>query len=313
VIAGITQSSAATSATVGLIAGVELGGTQCRLILGTCAEDVRAEHSVPTRDPAATLGEIGAILDAWRTVHGRPAAIGLASFGPIELRRDSPRYGRIGATPKPGWANVDVSEFFLRRFALPVHLETDVTGAALAEARWGDARGLADIAYVTVGTGVGVGLVVNGAPLLACHHPELGHARIVRLRGDLWPGICGYHGDCIEGLASGPAIEARCGAPPASLPRDSPVWDGVVHALAQLAHLIVVSVAPQRILLGGGVLSGQPHLLPRIRRALVASLNGYLALEELGPGLDRYLVPAGLGARAGVLGALAVGAGRPRR
>lgn len=290
-------------------AGVELGGTRCSCLLGTGPEDIRARETLPTGDAATTLSAIAEVLERWREPFGAPSAIGLASFGPLELRLGSPGYGRIGATPKPGWQGVDLLGFFSTRFDAPVRLTTDVIGAALAEARWGGARGLADFAYVTVGTGVGVGLIVGGRPLLGCHHPELGHARIARLAGDQWPGSCPFHGDCIEGLASGPAIEARSGTAAASLPADSPVWDTVTHALAQLAHTLVLAVAPRRILMGGGVLSARPHLFPGIRRSLELSLNGYLRIEEVNRGLDRYIVPPGLGPLAGPLGALAAAAG----
>lgn len=288
--------------------GVELGGTHCRCILGSGPGDVRAEAELPTRDPGTTLSAIAGVLEQWRERFGAPAAIGIASFGPLELRRQSPRYGHIGATPKPGWRHVDLLGFFTAHVAAPVGLTTDVIGAALAEGRWGDAQGLADFAYVTVGTGVGVGLIVGGHAALGCHHPELGHIRIARLAGDRWPGSCPFHGDCVEGLACGPAIEARTGKRAADLPIDSPVWETVAHALGQLAHALVVAVGPRRILMGGGVMSAQPHLFARIRNALRASLNGYLDVEELTSGLDRYVGPPALATRAGPLGALALAA-----
>ncbi len=294
-------------------AGIELGGTHCNCVLGSGPHDLRARETLPTGNPTTTLGAIGEVLERWQDRFGAPAAVGIASFGPLDLQRDSPGYGRIGATPKPGWQDVDLLGFFAERFGVPVRLATDVTGAALAEGRWGSARDLSDFAYVTVGTGVGVGLIVGGRPVLGCHHPELGHARIVRLAGDEWPGSCPFHGDCVEGLASGPAIEARTGLSAAGVPADSPVWDTVTHALAQLAHTLAVSVAPRRILVGGGVVSGRPYLIPRIRQALAQSLNGYLRIEEVTSGLERYVVPPGLGTLAGPLGALAVAAGDAAR
>jgi fructokinase len=201
---------------------------------------------------------------------------------------------------------VDLAGFFQRRFAVPVDFTTDVTGAAVAEGRWGAADGLTDYAYVTVGTGIGVGMVVAGKPVLGCHHPELGHVRIVRRAGDDWPGSCPFHGDCVEGLASGPAIEARSGVAAMDLPADSPIWDTVAHALGQLTHMLTVSVAPQRILIGGGVLGGRPQLFARIRACLSASLNGYLDIPEMTTALDGYIGPPRLGSRAGSLGALAL-------
>jgi fructokinase len=292
-----------------LLCGLELGGTKCVCVLGTAHGDIRAQAALPTgADPRQTLRAIEALLDGWRATHGALRALGIASFGPLELRRSSPRYGRIGATTKEGWSEFDVAGFFRARFGDALGLSTDVIGAALAEARWGAARELTDFAYVTVGTGVGVGVICAGRPLIGWHHPELGHVRVQRLSGDDWPGACRFHGDCVEGLASGPAIEARSGAPAASLAPDSPVWDTVAHALAQLAHTLVLATAPQRILMGGGVMSAQPQLFVLIHDRLRASLNGYLPLEEATGGAVAFLGPPGLGVRAGPLGALALAA-----
>ena len=292
------------------LAGIEMGGTKCVCTLGTGPDDIRAQQTLPTRDPATTLGAIGEVLERWRRDGGPFSAIGIAAFGPIDLRRRSPTYGHIQSTPKELWRNCDVAGFFARRFDVPLGLTTDVIGAALAEGRWGAARGLSDYAYVTVGTGVGVGLIVDGKPAIGLHHPELGHVRIARMPGDNWPGNCSFHGACVEGLASGPAIQARSGQTPQDLPKDSPVWDSVAHAIAQLAHLLAVSVAPQRVLIGGGVPTARPELFPRMRSLLAESLNGYLDVHEVTSreGLAAYLVPPGLGTGAGPLGALAVAA-----
>lgn len=292
------------------LAGIEMGGTKCVCTLGTGPDDIRAQQTLPTRDPVTTLGAIAALLEGWQREFGRLDAIGIASFGPIDLRQGSPTYGRIQSTPKEGWRNCDVAGFFASRFPTPLGLTTDVIGAALAEGRWGAARELTDFAYVTVGTGIGVGLIVAGKPVIGVHHPELGHIRIVRMAGDDWPGSCPFHADCLEGLASGPAIQARCHRNSDSITADDPVWESVAHALAQLAHLLAVSVAPQRILIGGGVATARPELFPRIRALLARSLNGYLDIHEVASpeGLDRYLVPPGLGSGAGPLGSLAVAA-----
>ena len=289
-----------------MYAGVEMGGTKCVCILGTGPDDICAHEVLPTGEPATTLAAIAQVLERWQATLGRFAAIGIASFGPLDLHRDSRTYGRIGTTPKALWSGIDLVGFFSERFALPVGFTTDVIGAALAEGRWGAARGLSDYAYITVGTGVGVGMVVAGRPVLGRHHPELGHVRVVRVAGDDWPGSCRFHGACVEGLASGPAIEARSGGSGANLAQDSPIWETVAHALGQLAHILVVSVAPQRILIGGGVISAQAHLFARIRSCLATSLNGYLDSPEVTSGLALYIGPPGLGTRAGPLGALAV-------
>ena len=290
-----------------LLAGVELGGTKCVCILGTGPDDVRARIQIPTEEPARTLDQVEAILGDWRTQHGPIAALGIGSFGPLEVRRDSSAYGRITATSKPGWSHTDVAGPLGQCLGVPVGLGTDVEGAALAEGRWGAARGLGDFAYVTVGTGVGVGLIVAGRAVRGFGHPEFGHIRVVRQRGDHWPGICPFHGDCLEGLVSGPAIAAQADAPAASLADDHPIWTSVAFALGQLLHTLVLGTAPRRILIGGGVIAARPYLFEHIRAALARSLAGYRNSRELND-LGRYVAPPGLGVAAGPLGALALAA-----
>ena len=287
-----------------LLAGVELGGTKCVCVLGTGPQDIRAQERLSTRDAASTLVEIEAVLDAWSASHGAFAALGLASFGPLELDAHAAAYGHITSTPKPGWGNTRLVGRFAERFGVPIGFNTDVNGAALAEGRWGAAQGLANLAYVTVGTGIGVGLVVNGHTIQGCGHTEMGHIRIVRQRGDSWPGACAFHGDCLEGLASGPAIRARVGANAETLPADHPVWSTVVHALTQLLHTMVLTTAPERIIVGGGVMDSREPLIARIREELVRSLNGYVKADEIVRHLDTYVVPPALGSLAGPLGAL---------
>ncbi|HEU4780254.1 MAG TPA: ROK family protein [Steroidobacteraceae bacterium] len=291
-----------------LLAGVELGGTKCVCILGTGPDDVRALERLPTGEREETLRQIEAVLDRWREQYGSARALGIASFGPVDLRADSPTYGFITSTSKSGWRNTDVARRLGRRVGGPFGFDTDVNGAALAEGRWGAGVGLDDFAYVTVGTGIGVGLIVRGKSIFGMNHTELGHIRVARKPGDNFPGICSFHGDCIEGLASGPAIEARAGMPASQLPPDHPAWDFVAHGLAQLLHTMVLATAPSRIFLGGGVMSAQMHLFERIQRELQRSLNGYVEAPELERGLAQFIVPPGLGPMAGPLGALALAA-----
>jgi fructokinase len=292
-----------------LLGGIELGGTKCVCLVGTGPRDIRAQTEVPTgSDAAATLGRIAGTMRSMQSVHGPIGALGVASFGPVNLSRASPRYGFITTTSKPGWSHTDVLGPLARMAGVAVGFDTDVNGAALAERRWGAARGLSDFAYITVGTGVGVGLIVGGRTVYGCNHTELGHVRVVRAPGDAWPGVCRFHGDCVEGLAAGPAIGARAGVPAAEVPPGSPVWDLAAHALAQLLHMLVLTTAPQRILIGGGVAERRPDLLVQIRRRLRESLNGYLELDEVDSAIDRYVVAPGLGALAGPLGALALAA-----
>ena len=288
-----------------LLAGVELGGTKCVCILGSGPDDVRATERLDTGDREQTLRQIEAVLDGWRTQHGFEA-LGIASFGPVDLRRDSDTWGFITSTPKPGWRDTDVARRLAQRFGVPVCFDTDVNGAAFAERRWGAGAGLDDFAYVTVGTGIGVGSIVGGRSIFGMTHTETGHIRVARKPGDSFAGVCPFHGDCIEGLASGPAIEARAGKPASQLSADHPAWDYVAHDLGQLMHTMVLTTAPQRIFLGGGVMSGQAHLFARIQRELVRSLNHYIAAPQLADGDNQFIAPPGLGAMAGPLGALAL-------
>ena len=291
-----------------LLAGVELGGTKCIAILARDPSDIVARETVPTTTPDETLGRIEKILSGWQQEH-RFGRLGIGSFGPLELDERSPNYGRIAATPKPGWKGAPVKMRLERAAGVPAVFDTDVNGAALAEIRWGAGRGFDDFAYVTVGTGIGVGLIVNGRPTRGFAHCELGHIRPTRLTGDEFAGSCPFHGDCVEGLAAGPSLRARAG-PDGSvdISSDHLVWDSVVWALAQLCHAIVCAAAPRAIAMGGGVVDGQPHLLDRVEQRLVASLNGYMRLPEGAP----YVRPPALGTDAGPLGAiaLAMSAGR---
>jgi len=289
-----------------LLAGIELGGTKCVCILGSGPDDVRAMERLPTGEREETLRQIESVLDRWRSQHGF-AALGIASFGPVDLRAGTAGFGFITSTTKPGWRNTDVAQRFGRRFAVPVGFDTDVNGAALAEGRWGAARGLDDYAYVTVGTGIGVGTIVHGRPVFGMNHTELGHIRVARKAGDKFAGVCPFHGDCIEGLASGPAIEARAGLPASQLPAEHPAWDYVAHGLGQLMHTMVLTTAPARIFLGGGVMT-QQHLFERIQQELKRSLNNYVEAPQLNEGLSQFIVPPGLGTMSGPLGALALAA-----
>ncbi len=287
-----------------LCAGVELGGTKCICVLGTGPDDIRAEVRLDTRAPADTLAAIGRTVSQWCGEHA-VRALGIASFGPAELDRRSANYGSLAGTPKPGWDAVPLVPAFLP-LGIPIGFDTDVNAAALAEGRWGGARGLDAFAYVTVGTGIGAGSVVGGRSLSGLGHGEAGHMRVARLAGDTWPGSCPFHGDCAEGLASGPAIQARTGMSAAALPADHPAWDAVVHCLGGLFHNLVLGTVPERILVGGGVMAGQPQLLARVRAALIGSLNGYAHAARIARAPEQFLCAPLLGERAGSLGAIAL-------
>lgn len=291
-----------------LLAGVELGGTKCVCVLATPDGEILAQEQVPTEAPGQTLPQIRAILRQWFDSGREIGALGLASFGPVDVDKASPGWGRIGQTPKPGWTGVDIARELGEGFGVPVALDTDVNGAALAEMRWGAAKGLSDFAYVTIGTGVGVGLIVGGAPICGFGHAELGHMRIPRVAGDVWPGSCPYHGDCVEGLAAGPAITQRSGMRASLIAANDPIWSLVGHAIAQMLHNIVLTATPRRIFLGGGVITKQPQLFPIIRRELQASLAGYVGSTELDR-IEDYVVPPGLGTLAGPLGPISLALG----
>jgi fructokinase len=288
----------------GIYGCLEAGGTKFVCALADANGNILAEHRLPTADPASTLAAVCSFFRQRFAELGAPAAIGIASFGPVNLDKHSAHYGRIGKTPKAGWSGVDIVGALAREFSCPVGFDTDVNAAALAEHRWGAARGVDNLVYVTVGTGIGGGVMVRGAPLHGLMHPEIGHIRPRRHPMDAhFSGVCPFHGDCLEGLASGPAIVARCGTELQALPADSPLWDIEADYLAQLCAQLVMTVSPQRIVLGGGVMS-QSRLLAPIRRRLLEWLGGYVDRAEILLDVDRYLVPAALEQRSGVLGAL---------
>ncbi|MET0251034.1 MAG: ROK family protein, partial [Novosphingobium sp.] len=275
-----------------LVAALELGGTKCIAALVRGPEIVRL-FQMPTGDrPAETLATLLGSLEQWRA--GQPfAGIGIGSFGPLALDPSQPGYGRLLQTPKPGWSGFDVRGAVAARFALPIGFDTDVAGAALAEGRWGAARGCASHAYLTFGTGVGLGLVSAGRVHHGALHPEGGHVPVRRAAGDTFAGVCPFHGDCLEGLVGGPAIAARAGRASSAIPDDDPLWPRMAGEIADLMATLVLIVAPQRIVLGGGVIERRPHLVPAIRTATARYLAGYVPGRDRA-GLDDVIVPAAL-------------------
>jgi len=271
------------------------------LILARGPEEIVAREQIATEDPGLTLAAIEQVLGGWQAEH-HFAALGIGSFGPLDLDPTSPEFGRMTSTPKPGWAGAPVLARLSQAAGVATSIDTDVNGAALAEMRWGSGRGMEDFAYITVGTGVGVGLIVNGQPTRGFAHCELGHIRVQRLPGDDWVGSCPFHGDCVEGLVSGPALRARTGRDPAELAPDDPAWEAVAWSLAQLCHTIVCAAAPRAIAIGGGVVDSNAHLHARIEEMLEQSLNGYMQLPTGAP----YVRAPELGRNAGPLGAIAL-------
>jgi fructokinase len=287
---------------VTVFGGIEAGGTKWQCAVGSGPDDLRATETIPTTTPAETIGRTVAFLER----EGPVSAVGIGCFGPVDLDPASARWGHVTTTPKPGWAGADVGGEVKRRLSVPVAFDTDVNAAALGEHRWGAARDLDTFCYVTVGTGIGGGGMAGGRLLHGLLHPEIGHLRVPHDRAsDPFPGICPYHGDCWEGLASGPAIEARWGRSPEDLAGDEAVWALEAHYVALGLVSLISVLSPQRVVLGGGVGSA-PGLLPLVRAAVAELLGGYLDVPALREGIADYVVPPALGSRSGVLGAIAL-------
>ncbi len=282
--------------------GVEGGGTKFVCLVGTSPDDIRAETRIPTASADETLTTVVGFF-ADRDVD----AVGVAHFGPLDLDPTSPTYGHVISSPKPGWSGADVVGTLGEALGVPVGLDTDVNGAALGESRWGVGQGLDPLLYVTIGTGIGGGAVINGATMHGLMHPEMGHIRIPRHADDDFAGNCGWHGDCLEGLAAGPAIAERWGRPAEDLGGDTEAAvtiEAYYLGAAMATYTLVLS--PQRIVLGGGVM-GLPGLLEATTAAMVEQLGGYLGSAPVDA--DDYLVAPGLGSRSGVLGALVLAEG----
>lgn len=289
-----------------LYGGIEAGGTKFVCAVGTGPKDIRAETRFPTTQPQETIGRALRFFLEQQERWGPLAAVGIASFGPVDPNPHSPTFGHITSTPKPGWQNVDLAGEIRRGLNLPVGFDTDVNGAALAEGLWGAARRLDTFIYITVGTGIGGGGMVGGRLIHGMLHPEMGHIRIPHDRqADPFAGTCPYHGDCLEGLACGPAIEARWGARAETLPPGHPAWPLEAHYLALAVVNFVCTLSPQRVILGGGVMN-QRQLFPMIRAGVRELLSGYIPTRQILEGIDEYIVPPALGERAGILGAIAL-------
>ena len=293
---------AALNGAARIFGGVETGGSWCVCALGRGPGELVAVEKFPTAAPEPTLQRILAFFA------GRPApeAVGVAAFGPIELDRASPDWGRVTTTPKPGWADAPVGPTLRSGLDAPVVLDTDVNAAAVGEARWGAGQDAGNLCYLTIGTGIGAGLLIDGKPLHGLMHPEAGHIRIPHdLRRDPFHGVCPFHGDCWEGLASGPALTARWGAPAHELPDDHPAWALEAEYVAAGILAISLIASPQRVIAGGGVMERGP-LLGLVRSRLRELLGGYLARAQLSAGIETYLVAPALGDEAAVLGAIAL-------
>jgi fructokinase len=276
---------------------IEAGGTKFVLGTANAAGDIGERFQIATTTPEAVLG---ATID-WFKSQPPLTAIGIASFGPVELDRASSHWGFITATTKPGWSNTDFGARIARELNVPVGFDTDVNGAGLAEARWGAGQGQRLSVYVTVGTGIGGGAIVEGKPLHGLSHPEMGHIRPQRHPEDHgFAGVCPFHGDCLEGLASGPAIKARWGASLSDLPTNHPGHQIIAWYLAQMVVTLQSIMEPGRIIMGGGVMS-TPGLLDRVRTEATKLGSSYFRGVA-----NEIIVAPGLGDKAGLLGGLAL-------
>ena len=288
-----------------LCGGIEAGGTKFVCMVGSGPDDIRAQVRFPTTSPAETIGRAIAFFKQ-QMQELTLSAIGVASFGPVNLDSTSPTFGYITTTPKPGWANTDIVGGLKAELNIPVIFDTDVNAAAFGEFRWGAGQGLDPVIYLTIGTGIGGGAICNGRPLHGMVHPEMGHILIPHDRElDPFPGVCPFHGDCLEGLACGPAMRQRWGQPAEILPDDYPAWNIEAHHIALALVNLVLCYSPRRVIIGGGVMQREA-LFPLVRRKVQQLLNGYVHSPQIIENIDQYIVPPALGSQSGVLGAIAL-------
>ena len=280
-----------------LYGALETGGTKMICAVGNENGEILEQTSIPTLTPAETMPAV----IAWFKERNI-AALGIACFGPIDLHEDSATYGYITSTPKLAWADYPILPVMKEALGIPVGFDTDVNGSLLGEMTWGCAKGLTDAIYITIGTGIGGGVMTNGKLLHGMLHPELGHMMLAKHPDDPYQGKCPYHSTCFEGLASGPAIEERWGKPGYELQDRPEVWELESYYIAQALSVYILTLSPQKIILGGGVMH-QESLFPLIRQKTLQILNGYLQTKEL-KDIDSYIVPASLNDDQGIMGCI---------
>lgn len=289
-----------------LYGSIEGGGTKFVCAVASGPDDIRAELRFPTTTPEETLARAIDFFTEQQEEHGKLAALGIGSFGPIDVDPASRTWGHVTSTPKPGWKNTDFAGRIRSAFDVPIAWDTDVNAAALGEHEWGGARGLDTFIYLTIGTGIGGGGMVRGELMHGLVHPEMGHIALPHDQAaDPYPGRCPFHGDCLEGMAAGPAIEERWGVSGKELPPDHEAWKLEAEYLALGLRTFVCALSPQRIILGGGVMRVE-SLFPLVRARLLELLNGYVAHPSILENIEAYVVPPELGNRAGMLGGIAL-------
>jgi fructokinase len=286
-----------------LFGGIEGGGTKFNCAVGNGPENIIAEARFPTTTPAKTIEEV---FEFFRPYLNRIQGVGIGSFGPLDTNLLSPTYGFITNTPKPNWSNVNVLGMLREKFNLRIAIDMDVAVAGLGEAKWGASKNASHSLYLTIGTGIGGGYIVNGQPLRGLASLEMGHIRISRDPVlDSFQGACRFHGDCFEGLASGPAIEARFEQKGETIPDDHPFWEMEAGYIAQALMNYILTLSPQRIIIGGGVMQ-KDFMFPLVREKTLKLLNNYVSNDAILNNIDEYIVPPALGGRSGVLGAIAL-------
>lgn len=278
-----------------LYGALEAGGTKMVCAIGDETGKIYEQISIPTIEPEITMPKI---IEYFKDKEIK--ALGIACFGPVDLNPASETYGYITTTPKLKWANFDIVGTMKSALHVPVGFDTDVNGSLLGEVTFGQAKGLTDALYLTIGTGIGGGVMTNGRLLHGMLHPELGHMKMIVHPKDTYKGHCPFHGTCFEGLAAGPAIEDRWGKKAIELKDDAFVWELEAYYIAQALHTLILTLSPEIIILGGGVMH-QTQLFPLIRRMTLENMNGYLKTKELSD-IDHYIVPASLHDDQGILG-----------
>lgn len=284
-----------------IIGGIEAGGTKMVCAIGNEDGEIFNRKSIPTETPDVTIPKLIDFLQSEGI-----EALGIGCFGPIDLDKNSVTYGSITSTPKLAWRNYNIVQVFKDALKVPVGFDTDVNGAALGEATWGAAKNCEVSIYITIGTGIGVGICINGTPLHGLIHPEAGHILINRHKDDRYQGSCPYHTNCMEGLASGPAIEDRWNKKGYELAEQSEVWELEAYYIAQAITNYILTLSPNKIILWGGVMH-QPQLFPLVRENVIANLNGYLNSGVIQKDIDHYIIPPALGDNPGIMGALRLG------
>lgn len=288
-----------------LYGGIEAGGTKFVCCVASGPTNIVEEVRFATTTPDETLRKTVQFFEPY-VAEAKVKTIGVGCFGPLDLDRSSPTYGFITSTPKPHWGNTDVRGSLKRSLGVNIAFDMDVNAAAIGESLWGASRGQDPSLYLTIGTGIGGGYIKDGKPLIGLLNLEMGHLRIPHSRElDPFKGSCPFHGDCFEGLASGPAIEKRLGKAGSAVSENDPFWNLEADYVASALVNYILTLSPKKIILGGGVMQ-RAFLFPKVRNRVLALLNGYVSSKPILENINEYIVPPGLGNQSGSIGAIAL-------